>query len=367
MTALRLRTLRIALIALLACTHYACSDDETVRKPLPDWSDGYEQDAPGTDGGGVSVGDGGVDRPDAPEDAFAVLVGADVPYPARLVRAGTNEACAVRRGAPDEPIDCILDLNELDVLALGFAVDVVAPEGMCDFVEYSGFLFENWEVGEGPTEVSYTKHEDGTFSDEVNSQNGEPRCEFDYSWQVPGGPNCCFGDVTITIESAASGEETHVDGFWAGDLSRCYEGGAFYYEHVEIGAGGFPLDELFYVGGGPVSRRYKFEGISELHTTNLPLANYWNPTDHGGDMPATHRGQLSEPYYVFICEDDAEEWRAVIRLLVREWNEEAEHDAEGNPDTTGVEPGWGTPINDRADFADLAPGASTYPQLPPVR
>lgn len=359
---------RIPSCALLACALLACGDESTEREPLPDWSDGYERDAP------TAGGDGGVeppvDRPDAPADSFALLVSREVEYPTRLRRAGTNDPCAVSRGAPREAIDCVLDVNELDLSALGFAVDVVAPKGLCDFVLYDGFLFENWRVGAGPTVVSYTVEGDGTFSDEVNSKNGDPRCEYDYSWQyadVLDAPNCCTGSYTLEITSKQSGKTSESTEQWNPELGRCYEGGAHYFTDVVLSGDGFPLDQWFYVGGAAKTKTYEFEGISDEHFTNLPLANYWEPQDHEGDMPAAYRGAYSRPYYSWVCTDDAEEWRAHIRLQVREWNEEAEYDVDGNSDTSGVEPGWGTPINDLEDFADRTPDAISFPELPPVR
>ena len=361
----------LAPFALLACALLACGDASTGREPLPDWSDGYERDAPVPGGA-----DGGVAPPpplvrtDAPEDSFALLVSRSVEYPTRLRRAGTNDPCAVSRGAPREAIDCVLDVNELDLSALGFSVDVVAPKGLCDFILYDGFLFENWQVGAGPSEVSYTVEPDGTLSHEVNSAQGEPRCDYDYSWQYPKAleaPNCCTGGYTLRITSKESGETSESSQQWDPDLGRCYEGGAHYYSELVLSKDGFPLDEWFYIGGDAKTKQYAFDGTSEEHLTNLPLANYWDPQDHGGDMPAAYRGAHSKPYYSWVCADDAEEWRAQIRLLVREWNEEAQYDVDGDSDTTGVESSWGTPIDDLEDWADATPDAVSFPELPPVR
>ncbi len=371
MTGTSLRASRLALLGSLACALLACKKESTEREPLPDWSDGYEHDAPTPGGGG---GDGGVEpdpvRPDAPPDSFALLVSSEVEYPTRLRRAGTNEPCAVSRGARREPIDCVLDVNELDLSALGFAVDIVAPDGLCDFILYDGFLFENWQVGAGPEVVSYTVETDGTFSHEVNAANGKPRCDYDHSWQHPkafGAPNCCTGGYTLRITSGETGEVSESSQQWDPELGRCYEGGAHYYTEVELSGDGFPLAEWFYIGGTEQTRRYVFDGTSEQHLTNLPLANYWDPQDHGGDMPAAYRGEHSIPYYSWTCTDDAEEFRAQIRLQVRDWNEEAEYDVDGDSDTTGVEADWGTPINDLEDFADRTPDAVSFPELPPVR
>lgn len=363
------RAPRLLLLASLVCALLACSKKSTEREPLPDWSDGYEHDAPTPGGGDGGVGPG-PERPDAPPDSFALLVSSETEYPTRLRRAGTNDPCAVSRGARREAIDCVLDVNELDLNALGFAVDVVAPDSLCDFILYEGFLFENWEVGTGPELVSFTVEADGTLSHEMNSAKGEPRCEYDYSWQYPkayGAPNCCGGGYTLRITSAETGEISESSQQWNPELGRCYEGGAYYYKDVELSADGFPLAEWFYIGGKAESKRYEFDGISEQHLTNLPLANYWDPQDHAGDMPAAHRGAYSVPYYRWSCVDDAEEIRAVIRLQVREWNEESEYDVDGDSDTTGTEPDWGTPINDLEDFADRTPDAVSFPELPPVR
>ena len=75
---------------------------------------------------------------------------------------------------------------------------------------------------------------------------------------------------------------------------------------------------------------------------------------------------LARPYYEAWCLDDAEEIAAHIRLQVREWNEEAEFHALGNPNTTGTESRWSSgpiDIDDLNDWATQTPGREKYPSL----
>ena len=94
----------------------------------------------------------------------------------------------------------------------------------------------------------------------------------------------------------------------------------------------------------------------------MPLANHYDTADHDGQAPAGLRGAWARPYYTFECYDNAEELLARVRLVVREWNEESQLDASGDPDTEGTEPVSGTPLNDRRDWADATPGADTFIQ-----
>ncbi len=51
---------------------------------------------------------------------------------------------------------------------------------------------------------------------------------------------------------------------------------------------------------------------------------------------------------------------------VREWNGEAEFDADADPDSEGTEPGRDSPLNDFGDWADTITDSSHYPESLPV-
>jgi hypothetical protein len=80
-------------------------------------------------------------------------------------------------------------------------------------------------------------------------------------------------------------------------------------------------------------------------------------------MPVSFKGEFATPLYEIECTDDAKEEISLIQITVREWNEEAQFDVDRDPDTTGTEPGWNTPIDDIPDWDVLTPDNTTYPRL----
>ena len=364
---------RATLIALALSVVAGCDDTEKDREPLPDWSEGYDIgrfdiDAGPSDSGAGSDSDSGVVRhPDVPPGHFALAIPEDTPYPIRLRRTGSNNApCSFPAAGERNEITCTLDMDELDLWVLGLKYDVVVPEGMCDFLYYRSYMYANWKVGPGPSEVSYTKHADGTYSDEVNSENGRAVCDFDYTDRYSAAfdaPNCCQGGYSLTITSAESGESSTSSHQWGGDSSGCYYGAAFLDKEAVFTSDGFPTGKFLYVNREGLNKTIEYEGLSDKYASNVALANHWDPSEHDG-MPAALRADRASPYYEFLCLDDADEILGHIRLVVREWNEEVEFDKDGNPDSEGTETGWGTPLNDITDWADLTPGDDTFPSLP---
>jgi hypothetical protein len=62
--------------------------------------------------------------------------------------------------------------------------------------------------------------------------------------------------------------------------------------------------------------------------------------------------------YLLECLDQAEEIKARIRFMIREWNQDPITEG-GDPDVTGSDPNFpGNPINDRMDWLDFG---LTYP------
>jgi hypothetical protein len=259
----------------------------------------------------------------------------------------------------------MFDINELDLWVLGFSFDVAAPGGGCDFVEYEPYIYASWEAGDGPTEASYTVQKDGTFSDEVNSENGMPACQYDYSRTFVNGPNCCSGPYTLTIKSAETGKVSVVHANWGGPSADCFDGAAFLRKGVELDRAGFPLDPIYYIDREHQVIPIVEEGLSDkyvlggLGPVNVPLANYWNSND--GKPPAALHSPGARADYTLTCFDDAQEILARIRFQVREWNEEAQFNTRGDPDTTGTERAFEpAPINDILDWKDLADQGIDY-------
>lgn len=363
----------------------ACSDDK--RAPLPDWSDGYEQGGPmavptGGDGG---VGDGGIDggsgMPDdnaPPRNTFAIRMASEVRWPMRIrdqeaLDEGRIQACYVKRDSPAtelvysdaKDVRCTIDMDELDLHQLGVQFDVIVPKGMCDFLLRVPYIYENFEIGQGPSKVSYTINADGSFSDEVNSMAGVPYCRYDYSGFGDLYPNCCYGSYTSEATSAQTGKKSVTRGNWGGGkLGKCYYGGGYLDKRVTFDTADFPVAETIYMGRDALVQHEDFLGIEGKYGPNVALANYFDPADHDDGPPAALRARFAHQDYDYWCLDDAEEPIAHIAVQVREWNEEVEFDADGDPDTVGTEPGWDGPIDDWDDWKTLTPGATDFPNLP---
>ena len=339
--------------ALFLCAGLAaCEDPE--RKPLPDWRLGYA-DA------------GVVDAQAEPQNAFALVSPDSVDWPVRLgKRDAPEEPCAVKRNDSTREIECMLDVNELDLWVLGLRYDIIVPPSMCDMLSHSPYIFANFEVGKGPDRVAYTVNMDGTFSDQLNAMNGEPFCPFDHTREDPKGPNCCTGNYQLEIKSALTGKVARSTQSWGGKIGDCYFGAGFVQKDAPVDVDGMPMPQYEYTHGDAHRERIVYPGVSAIYPANTALANYFNPDDHDGKAPAGLSAPRARPYYDAFCLDDAEEIVAHIRLSVREWNEEAEYHALGNPDTTGTESLWNagpTDIDDLFDWGALTPGSKSYPRL----
>jgi hypothetical protein len=356
---------RVAL-CVIGLTTAACDES---KPSLPDWRDGYEQSRTQWNGDAGLDGDGGAGT-DAKD--FRLSVSRGVGHPYRLYRKGTSEACAVALGASgqDADIECLLDINELDLFVLGLTLDIAGPAGMCDFVDLQHYLYENFEVGEGPAEVSYSRDAQGNIVDEVNSVDGVPSCAFDYSQQSDSLPNCCLGSYTKTVTDLPTGKTSTSDGWWGGEekLGDCFDGSGFRFKDVGLSVDGFPMGRIYYFNHAAFREPLTYEGLSELYPRdNRPLANYYDSTDHGGP-PFALRSPWATTAYTVRCLDDAEEVIARIRLWVREWNEEVQFNlaANGDPDTVGSEPFWSTPLNDLTDWGDFVGNPDDYPRHPRI-
>ncbi len=354
------------------------------RAALPDWEIGNEDTDPvppdtdivDTDTGVVDtdtdVEDTDGNDTDVDPDAFGLTVPANLGWPMRIrrmdptTRLPLNEPCTVPRGTTsptDASIECVVDVNELDVVATGLQIDGYAPEGMCDYFVHEHYYYESWEVGDGPVEVSYTDNGDGTFSDEVNSVNGKPYCEYDYTESYPeymDPPNCCLGGYTLTV-TLPGGDVVVSDGQWDGDAVECYAGAAFLDTEAVFDADGWPARVYTYIDENASVKNFVFESSMMDYHTSVPFANWYLPSQHDGSRPAPLAGLRSLPYYEIGCADGAEEYAARIRYYVREWNELDEYLIDGDPNTTGTESPVSGPLDDWADWAVLGPGDDVFP------
>lgn len=342
------------------------------REPLPDWGDDGPPITTDTDTGTVP--------PELELIRFSLPIGLN--YPARLRETDTLDGpCeATPNGTPEgySEIDCTIDINELDLWSNGLDWDVAISEGACEHIAYGHYMYEAWQIGIGPTEVSFDYDPlTGIYYNEVNSLLGRPICPYDYTWQYVANevaPNCCLGTYDLTINGIPQGEIP-----WGGKPATCYDGAAYLDPERADGVSGFPLEKIVYLNQAAWSKEFHFDGYSATHISNLPLANHYDPADHDGGLPAAFSGYLTAsretqstifpfaserpPYYKYYldCYDHAGELLSRTTLNVREYNEEGEYEADGNPDTIGFEPVSNHPIDDLLDWGAATPDTTTFP------
>ncbi|RME22951.1 MAG: hypothetical protein D6798_14555 [Deltaproteobacteria bacterium] len=354
------------LATLLAATAGCTNGSDGSPDALPDWSAGYAGTNPDD-----QADTGGIPDDIDPITGFAIRIPNDLPYETRVHEAGDSAAPCEIQLADDytgfQGIDCIYETPELDLYGNGLEYELTVPEGACDYVVYQHFMYEAWEVGIGPANVSYTETADGNIVDEVNvNGDGTPMCDYDYSATDRSAPNCCLGSYTLTIthESGEVGVPDEVDVIegndWGGDASDCYSGAAFLDPELILSDDGWPMAHIVFTDQAAYYQRFEFAALSSRFYTNVNLANYWDPADHAGSMPAGHQGDWAQPYYLIQCYDNAEELIGQIRMQVREWNLMSEFLADGDPDATGADEPSGSPLNDRQDWADATPGDTTW-------
>lgn len=345
---------------------FSCTT-EADRPELEDWSDGYESDCcPQVEGDGGGTGDGGTVIPFG--DTFGLFALEDFGYNSRLSRTGaTGTECEITPGESPSgyvQMDCTMDVPELDLFGAGLYFDFTVPAGACDHLVYMHYMYEAWEVGYGPSTVTLTVDEDGEIVSEENAIGGSPYCEYDYSFY--GGefaPNCCLGSYDIYTNDLASGETSLTGGgYWGGNAPDCYAGAAFEDPEAAFTADGWPTAKIINLWGDAYSKRFAFDLLGDSYTTNVNYANYFDRADHDGSVPVGFTGDRAVETYEFLCYDVAEELLGRLDMTVREWNEEVEWENDGDPDTEGTEPVSGLPLNDRQDWQNATPDATTWIQ-----
>ncbi len=332
-----------------------CEDADADRPALSDWAEGYEA----TDVGGVAQPS---NEPPPVKDAMSFGVHlVDNGVPTRLHQTGTTNDCVMEdlTGKPEgfRSLACTVEMEEFDLHVQGLTFLNQMSAGLCAYIVYWWYQYATRPSGDGPTAVSYTIDASGAFVDEVNSFDGTPLCPYDY--RDVGGPNCCEGEYVLTVTNEAGLVATSPPKSWGGRAADCYGGAAFIWPEAEFTEDGWPRSYWEYVNYGEYSRRFEWQQSAQTFRSNLPLANYYRPEDHNGLRPAGLAAPGAVEHYNLVCADHALEWLAHISLTVREWNAQDEFEADGDPESVGLEPS-GRPIDDLFDWAAGTPGAASY-------
>ncbi len=272
----------------------------------------------------------------------------------------------------DLDISCILEVEELEgayqtMTNEGIKMVMNTPPGMCRYVTYYPYFYFGDEYGTGPTDVTANYNASGVFiggtilppGSGYFTSTGTAVCRYDYS--PSNGRNCCLGSYALHTVNAGVTTDSTQD--WGGTPGNCAAGSGVDTVPLDIDTQ-LPLPVIAFKPNG-FNDEFKTGTLEPImpYYSSLYYANYST-----GTAPTAFRvGDTYEanPYYEWACLDDAHEILARIRVQIREWNEISEFDlgSSGDPDTTGSEPNWGTPINDLRDWLDVVNSGNGYPGL----
>jgi hypothetical protein len=249
-------------------------------------------------------------------------------------------------------INCIVEMEELDMYFNGITLQYNVPSDMCTYFRYQTPYFFKFAPGYGPPTAKSSVDANGNITDIANTIDGVPYCPFDYSSSSGGGttgPNCCFGTYTL-VQVTTSGTTFSPNTPWGGSYADCLDGPAM--DTQTKTTLGFPEPSLAYVSGSGVNSTYVVASpISKTYSGNVFTANYFDHTGAtpnafnpaNGNTPPT-AGVLgpytgfqipvqTESYFNFECLDRDDEIQARIRLSIRSW------DKAGLSNILGTQPG----------------------------
>lgn len=305
-----------------------------------------------------------------------------------------NAPCVIENTSmSSKDITCIVEAKELDLYFNGVGLRFNVPQDMCDYVSVNRPAYYNFMPGDGPaTVIDNRSNTVGPVTiNGITAAAGQLKvgaatktsiyCDYDYSNSVNpnyknGAPNCCMGTyelytvsvsgTTVTISPAQKNN-------WGGKYANCLSGSAMQKDKANnFLSSGYPIARTYDVTNVGLNGAYFVASPYNLRlSTNVFAANYFDPAQHitAGGVPvstaAVGNAPAVNPYHEFICYDRSHEVKAQIRVLVREWNSDAEYNlgVAGDPDTTGNQPGFGNPpINNFLDFLDIGDTATSYPK-----
>lgn len=339
---------------------------------------------------------GGSSVPPSTSNFYVFASNPNATYKNHAVASFTTE-CKVDSSSATKEVSCLAEVEELDLAFHGATVAVNVPSGSCDYVYASLPYYYKWKPGFGPSAYTVDTTAGGApvvtiTNGALGGFNGEPYCIYDYSdknnplSKNGKGPNCCQGTYTrtdISPPAVAGGANTVsiTNQEWGGRAGDCIDGPAK--SLMPSNSAGYPKSLVYHTKQAAFQQEFAMTSTMDSEGRgNYYTANYFDPADHPtngvpmafseidytgfgatyGIIPATN------PYYEFSCLDKAFELKSRLRLMIREWNTEAQFDlgATGDPEASGAEgaPFTGYDNNDFADWADLLDNAATsYPAM----
>lgn len=283
-------------------------------------------------------------------------------------------------------IYCILDIQELDLFHQGIELNFNSPTTMCPYVRVRPYWFYDYYPSDRIYDLKVTLKDGSietmTYKDSAGDVTIDPAdypisigssgeligCKFDYT--LSEGPNCCQGTYQVNGTDSAGAVVAVEKTDLGGKITNCMAGPG--------------IDFLLNKNGFPIPKDYPTAktGINDKITLNTPaaqersgnlyLANYFKPSSWGskndlfpfsdGLYPAGMKGPLTDqkyqgfPYYEFGCLDQASDYIARIRVLIRAWDKISEFTNNNNPYTdpsAGDEPQFDDSYHDKKVWHDL--------------
>jgi len=302
-----------------------------------------------------------------------------------------NAPCVVDNAALSADIKCVVEAKELDLYYNGVGLRFNVPQNMCEYLSVNRPAYYNFLPGDGPTTVidNRTNSLGSVTINGITAAAGQLKvgtatktsmyCDFDYMNSSnpnykAGAPNCCVGDFDLYTASV-SGSTVTVSpaqkSNWGGKYANCLAGSAMQRDNANnFLSTGYPIAKIYNVLTNGLNSAYFVTSPYSLRLSkNVYAANFFKPSEHPtNSVPvstaAVGNAVAVNPYHEFVCYGRSQEIKARIRVLVREWNSDAEYNlgATGDPDSTGNESGFGGPaMNDFLDFLDILDTATSYP------
>lgn len=274
----------------------------------------------------------------------------------------------------NKDITCLIEVEELEGAFNGISMVMNAPPAMCKYVHYYPYIYFGEDYGVGPTAATVRFDKNGTFvggsvtGPGYLTSKGEVACNYSYEEG-----DCCVGSYTkTTVNNFGSTDPdlpptTTVETVeWGGKPGNCAVTPAE--EVIKDENFNFPMG-IYYFSTSGFNKEFATKKRSVVDSLSSQYyANYYT-----GTAPAVFKFTTAptgyptgHAYYQWTCVDDAEDVVARIRVQIREWNDIDEFllEASGNPDTTGTETDWGTPINDFDDWLDVFTNGDYFPGIP---
>ena len=167
--------------------------------------------------------------------------------------------------------------------------------------------------------------------------DADVRCPWDYT-QFDTGSSCCYGDYTTYTYNTVDAEiQDATDADWGPDsnYANCFRGPGLDDSNAKTVLG-LPAYIYTLVPAAGLTNSYAVaSSISTSHDDQVYASNYFSAGDHTGNTATssdTFHGETVSapvnsakgfPYYQLDCLDHDEELKAQIRIMVREWNTQA--------------------------------------------